>query len=167
MRAALIAALAFLPLASRAGTPLVLAERQAVVLEFDRPVDRIAVTDPDLLALRADGPRLRVVALRGGRASLEVAFADGATVVYEVTVEEARRPAAAAPGQPGEIALQLGEERKLRAPGAVRVLLEENGVARIKVEGETVTVVGVSTGSTSLVAVDAAGARTTWTIRVR
>jgi hypothetical protein len=68
---------------------------------------------------------------------------------------------------PGEIALQAGEERRLRAPGVARVLLEENGVARVRVEGETVSVVAVAPGATSLVLVDGAGARTTWSIRVR
>lgn len=167
MRAALIAAaLAASPMAL-AGTPLPLAERQVVFLDFDRTVSRIAVTDPDLLGLQAQGTRVRVAALRGGRASLEVAFADGATVVYDVAVEAARRPAAPSASPPGEVALQLGEERRLPAPGAARVLLEENGIARVRIDGQDVTVIGVSPGSTSLVVVDGAGLRTTWTIRVR
>ncbi|HEY6098615.1 MAG TPA: pilus assembly protein N-terminal domain-containing protein [Anaeromyxobacter sp.] len=167
MRAALIAALVSAAAAAHAGTPLALAERQVVTLEFDRAVARVAVTDPDLLALHAQGSRLRVGALRAGRAALEIAFEDGATVVYDVTVEAARRPAAASQGAPGEIALQIGEERRLRAPGVARVLLEENGVARVRANGESVTVIGVSPGTTSLVLVDGAGARTTWAIRVR
>ena len=167
MRAALIAAILLGPAAARGATPLPLAERQVVQLDFDRSVARVAVTDPDLLALRAQGTRLSVTALRGGRASLEIAFGDGATVVYEVTVEPARRPAAPAEGGAGEVALQVGEERRLRAPGVARVLLEENGVARVRVDGEDVTVTGVSQGVASLVLVDGAGARTTYTIRVR
>jgi len=167
MRAALIAVLLAAAPAARGGTPLALAERQVVTLEFDRPVARIAVTDPDLLALRAQGPRVKVAAARAGKAALEIAFEDGATVVYDVTVEAARRPAAIAPGAPGEMVLQLGEERRLRAPGVARVLLEENGVARVRSDGESVTVTGVSPGTTSLVLVDGAGARTTWAIRVR
>lgn len=169
MRPALIAAsvAALAAPAARAGTPLALAEHQVVTLEFDRKVARIAVTDPDLLALQARGPRVKVGASRAGKAALEIAFEDGATVVYDVAVEAARRPAAAAPGAPGQIALQVGEERRLRAPGVARVLLEENGVARVRVDGESVAVVGVSQGATSLVLVDGAGARTTWAIRVR
>ncbi len=165
MRAALIAAalLAAAP-AARAGTPLALAERQALTLEFDRAVSRIAVTDPDLLSLQAQGTRVKVGALKAGRAALEIAFGDGATVVYDVTVEAARRPAASAPD---EIALHPGEERRVRAAGLARVLLEENGVARVRVDGENVTVVGVSPGTSSLVLVDGAGKRTTWSIRVR
>ncbi len=166
LTAAVLAAVA-VAAAARAGTPLALAERQVVTLEFDRKVARVAVTDPDLLALQAQGSRVKVGASRAGRAALEIAFEDGATVVYEVTVEAARRPAAAAAEAPGQIALQVGEERRLRAPGVARVLLEENGVARVRVDGESVSLVGVSPGATSLVLVDGAGARTTWAIRVR
>ncbi|HEY6002719.1 MAG TPA: hypothetical protein VIV57_07575, partial [Anaeromyxobacter sp.] len=73
MRAALIAAAvgALAAPAARAGTPLPLAERQVVTLEFDRPVARIAVTDPDLLTLQAQGSRVKVSAVRAGKASLE------------------------------------------------------------------------------------------------
>jgi len=173
VRAALIAlavasaATAPAPAQPAAPVALPLAERQVVTLEFDRPVARVAVTDPDLLSIKTRGTRVEVSGLRGGRASLEIAFEDGATVAYEVTVAGARRPGAAAPGVPGEIALQAGEERRLRAPGVARVLLEENGVARVRVEGETVSVVALAPGATSLVLVDGAGARTTWSIRVR
>jgi Pilus formation protein N terminal region len=161
------AALALAAPAARAGTPLALAERQVVTLEFDRSVSRIAVTDPDLLTLQAQGARVRIAAARAGRATLEIAFDDGTTAVYDVTVEALRRPAAAARASPGEIALRVGEERRLRAPGVARVLLEENGVARARADGDGVTVVGVSPGASSLVLVDAAGARTTWAIRVQ
>jgi putative type II/III system pilus formation protein len=169
VRAALIAAgLALLAApAARAGTPLPLSERQVVTLEFDRPVARIAVTDPDLLTVHAQGSRVKVGAVRAGKGALEIAFEDGATAVYDVTVLAVRRPTAAAAGGPGEIALAVGEERRLRAPGVARVLLEENGVARVRSDGESVTVVGVAPGTSSLVLVDAAGARTTWAIRVR
>ena len=167
MRAALIAAAlaaGTAAAAERAATPLALGERQVVTLEFDRAVARIAVTDPDLLALQAQGSRLRVTALRAGRAGLEVAFEDGATAAYEVTVQALRRPAA---GAPGEILLQVGEARRLPAPGVARVLLEENGVARARADGESVTVTGLSPGTASLVLVDGNGARTTRAIRVR
>jgi Pilus formation protein N terminal region len=169
VRAALIAALALAAAApeARAGTPLALSERQVVTLEFDRAVARLAVTDPDLLTLQAQGTRVKIAAARPGKAALEIAFEDGATAVYDVTVQAVRRPAAAAPATPGEIALQVGEERRLRAPGVARVLLEENGVARARADGQGVTVVGVAPGTSSLVLVDAAGARTTWAIRVR
>lgn len=169
MRAALIAAVLGVGAAptARAGTPLALAERQVVTLEFDRAVARIAVTDPDLLTLHAQGTRVKVGAVRPGRASVEIAFDDGATVVYEVTVEAARRPSLAASGAPGEIALQIGEERRLRVPGLARVLFEENGVARVRADGESVTVVGVRSGTSSLVLVDGAGGKTTRSIRVR
>ncbi len=48
-----------------------------------------------------------------------------------------------------------------------RVLIEENGVARVSVVGETVSVFGLAAGLSSLVLVDAAGGKTTWQIRVR
>lgn len=177
MRAALIALAGALSLAAPAGAappaaaaapvPLALAERQLVTLEFDRAVARIAVSDPDLLTLRTRGARVEVIAARGGRASLEIAFDDGATVAYDVTVSAARRPAVTAAGAPGEILLQVGEARRLRAPGVARVLVEENGVVRVAVEGETVTLTGVTAGATSVVLVDGAGARTTWSLRVK
>ncbi len=174
MRAALIGAALLAATAVRAAAPgaaplaapLALAERQVVALEFDRPVARVAVSDPDLLSVRTRGTRVEVGALRAGRATLEIAFDDGATVAYDVAVAGARRPAIA-DGAPGALSLGVGEERRFRAPGVARVLVEENGVARVRVEGDTVTVLAVSPGSTSIVLVDGAGARTTRAIAVR
>jgi hypothetical protein len=163
VRAALIAAALVAAGAARASTPVALAERQVTTLEFAQPVSRLAVTDPDVVALRPSGTTLRISALRAGRTSIEVAFDDGAVVVLDVTVEGARRSAAGTEG----VALAPGEERRLAAPGVARVLLEENGVARVRVEGAAVVVTGVSPGRASLVLVDDAGARTTWSIRVR
>ena len=146
--------------------PLALAERQVVTLEFQQPIARIATTDPDLLRVTPAGGRVTVTGVRAGRATLDVTFSDGATVAYEVTVEAARRaPARAA--TPNEIDLGVGAERRFRAPGVARVLVEENGVARVSVDGETVSVVGLAPGQASLVLVDGAGAKTGWQIRVR
>jgi hypothetical protein len=166
MRAALIAVLLALAAPAAAGAPLALAERQVVVLEFQQPVARISTTDPDLLQVKATGARLTIAATRSGRASLEVAFADGATVTYDVTVDAARRSTQAGAAA-NELVLGLAEERRFRSPGLARVLVEENGVARVVVDGETVKVVGLSLGQASLVLVDAAGAKTTWQVRVR
>ncbi len=166
MRAALSALLLALGTPAVAGAPLALAERQVVTLEFDRPVARVAVTDPDLVSARITGARLALTALRAGRATLEVAFADGATVAYDVTVEGARKPVARTPG-PNDIELSVAQERRFRAPGVARVLLEENGVARVSVQGETVSVVAVAPGQASLVVVDGAGTKTSWQVRVR
>lgn len=154
------------PAVAAAGVPLALAERQVATLEFDRPIARLAVTAPDLLALEPAGPRVKVTALRSGRASVEIAFADGATVAYDVTVDAARPPAARAAAS-NEVELAPGEERRIPAPGLARVLLEENGTARVTAREGGVSVVGVSAGSASLVLVDGAGARTTWSVRVR
>jgi hypothetical protein len=166
MRAALTGLLLAAAAPAAAGTPLALAERQVVTLEFDRPVARVAVTDPDLVAARAAGPRLTVTALKGGRAALEIVFADGASVVYDLAVDGARRPAAR-PAGPNDLDLAIAEERSFRAPGVERVLVEENGVARVSVHGEIVSVVGLSPGRASLVVVSAAGQKTAWQIRVR
>lgn len=166
MRARLTAVAVLLGLAApaAAGTPLALAERQVITLEFSQAVARIATTDPDLLGVKVVGARVTVSAARAGRASLDLSFNDGVTVTYDVTVAAARRPAAAAAN---ELALAIAEERRFRSPGVVRVLVEENGVARVAVEGDTVKVTGLSHGQASLVLVDAAGAKTTWQIRVR
>jgi hypothetical protein len=166
MRAALTALLVAATGPAAAGVPLALAERQIVTLEFDRPVARVAITDPDLVAAKSTGTRLSVSALRAGRGALEVAFADGATVVYDLVVDGARRPAVRAAG-PNDIELAVAGERRFRAPGVARVLVEENGVARVAVQGETVSVVALAPGEASLVVVDGAGARTSWQIRVR
>jgi hypothetical protein len=169
MRAALTLALLAAAAPALAGAPLVLAERQVVSLEFQQPVIRVTTTDPDLLHVQIAGPKVTVAAVRGGRAALEIAFGDGATVTYDVSVEAARRPATRAPAAPGpnELALAPGEERRFRAPGVARVLLEENGVARVSVQGETVSVAALGRGDASLVVVDGAGTRTPWQIRVR
>jgi hypothetical protein len=170
MRAALTLALLAAAAPALAGAPLALAERQVVSLEFQQPVIRVTTTDPDLLQVQIAGPKVTVAAVRGGRAALEIAFGDGATVTYDVSVEAVRRPAARAPGAapgPNELVLAPGEERRFRAPGVARVLLEENGVARVSVQGETVSVAALGRGDASLVVVDGAGTRTPWQIRVR
>jgi redox-sensitive bicupin YhaK (pirin superfamily) len=154
------------PAAPVAAAPvaLALAERQVVTLEFDRPVARVAVTDPDLVAVRTRGTRVELTAQRPGRAALEIAFDDGATAAYAVAVSALRRAAAPAPGA---IALRVGEERRLRAPGVARALVEENGVVRVRVDGDAVELVAVSPGEASVVLVDGSGARTTWAVSVR
>jgi hypothetical protein len=167
MRAALIAVLLAAAAAAAAGAPLSLGERQVLTLEFQQSVARVATTDPDLLHVQVAGARVSVAALRGGRASLEITFVDGATLAYDVTVEGARRPAARAAALGNEISVAVGEERRFRAPGAARVLVEETGVARVAVDGEVIAVVGLAAGQGSLVVVDAGGGRTTWQIRVR
>lgn len=166
MRALALVALTLAALPAAAATPLALVERQVVTLEFARPVARLATTDPDLLAVEPTGARLRIAALRAGRAQLDVVFDDGAAVTFDVTVERARRPEGAA-AAPGEVALAVGEERRVAAPGLARLLLEENGVARVRAEGGAVVVTGLSAGRSSAVLVDGAGARTTLSIRVR
>lgn len=167
MRAALILAATLGPALATAGTPLALAERQVVTLEFDRPVARLAVTDPDALQLASSGTRVRVAALRAGRAGLEVAFDDGAVVAYDVVVEAARRASARPPVEPGTVELAVGEERRIPAPGVARVLLEENGVAAARAVEGAVVVRGLAPGDASLVLEDVAGARTTRSLRVR
>jgi len=149
-----------------AATPLALAERQVVTLELARPVVRVATTDPDLLHLEPAGARLRVTALRPGRAQVDVTFDDGAVATWDVVVEGLRRPAGAGPAATGELTLAIGEARRLSAPGLTRLLVEETGVVRARAEGEAVVVTGLAVGRSSLVLVDAAGGRTTVPIRV-
>ena len=164
---ALLTVLALLVAApARAATPLPLAERQVVTLEFTRPVARLATTDPDLLLLDAAAGRLRVTALRAGRAQVDVTFDDGATATFDVKVEPARGAAAPPAAVPGEVVLSVGEARRLPAPGLARVLLEENGVARAQAEAAAVVVTGLSPGRSSIVLVDGAGRRTTVPLRV-
>ncbi len=166
MRAALSAILLAAAAPAAAGAPLALAERQIVTLEFEEPVSRVATTDPDLVTVRSSGARVTLIAMKAGRASLELTFADGATVVYDVAVEGARRQAARAAG-PNDLELSVGQVRRFRSPGVARVLVEENGVARVSVEGENISVVALVPGQASLVVVGAAGAKTSWQIRVR
>ena len=166
MRAALIGLLLVTARPAAAGTPLPLAEGQVTTLEFARSITRVATTDPDLLQVKVTGTHARIEAARAGRCSLELTFPDGATVVYDVVVEPARR-FAVAQSAANEIVLSLGEERRFRFPGVSRALYEENGVARVLVEGEAVSVVALAQGRSSLVLVDTAGAKTTWQIQVR
>jgi hypothetical protein len=167
MRAALTVLLLAAASPAIAGTPLALAEGQVTTLEFARSVTRVATTDPDLLQVKVTGTRVRIEAARAGRCSLELTFPDGATVGYDVVVEPARRLASATHAAASEMVLSLGEERRFRFPGVSRALYEENGVARVLVEGETVSVVALAQGRSSLVLVDGAGTKTTWQIQVR
>jgi hypothetical protein len=157
--------LTLLPAPAAAAVPLPLAERQVVTLELARPVARLATTDPGLLSLEQQGARLRVTALRAGRAQVDVTFDDGAVVTFEVTVEAARPSAPEA--APGELLLLVGEERRVPAPGLARLLVEENGVVQARSEGASVVLVGVSPGRASVVLVDADGRRSTLAVRVR
>ena len=168
MHAALIAlALAAMP--ARQGTPLALAERQVVTLEFSRPVVRVATTDPDLLAVQVTGAKVRVEAARPGRCTLDLAFGDGATASYEVVVDPLRRVAVAVPAAPGpnELELTVGQERRFKSPGIARALFEENGVLRVTVERDTVAILALGSGRSSVVLVSADGDKTTWQVVVR
>jgi len=168
MRAAVIGLLVAMAWPAGAGTPLVLAERQVVTLEFAQPVLRVATTDPDLLHVQVANARVRIEAARGGRCTLDLAFGDGATVSYEVVVEGARRTAAAlTPTGANDLVLAVGEERRFRSPGIARALVEENGVARVTVQNDTVAVLALGSGRSTMVLVDGAGAKSTWYILVR
>ncbi len=64
--------------------------------------------------------------------------------------------------------LGVGQTRELRSPAAVtHVAVEENGVARVRVDGERIAVVGVAPGETSIVLVDDAGTRTPIAVTVQ
>jgi len=172
MRAAVTAALLALallalPAPSGAATPLTIAERQVTALEFSQEVQRLAVTDPEAVSLQATGGTVRITARRPGRIQLDVIFADGAIAAFDVTIEPIRRAPAARPAAPDEIALGVGQERAVPAPAGAQVLLEDNGVARARVEARGIVVQGVAPGAASLVIVDPAGGRTTWKLRVR
>lgn len=166
MRAALIGLLAAVPWVAGGATPVLLAERQVVTLEFDQPVQRLAVSDPDAVGLRASGSTVKVSGLRAGRVQVDVVFADGATAAFEVIVEPVRR-AEARPAAPDELELAVGQERIVPSPRGAQVLLEDNGVARATQDGRGIVVRGVAAGTASLVVVDPAGTRTTWKLRVR
>jgi hypothetical protein len=78
MRAPLIAALLALPALAAAAAPVILVERQTVTLEFNQPVQKLAVSDPEALTLQPSGSSVKISGLRPGRVQLEVVFADGA-----------------------------------------------------------------------------------------
>lgn len=145
--------------------PLALAEGQVVTLHFARPVGQLGLGDLSVVQVKATGNRVEVVGLRGGRTSLLVQFEDGVGVGYDVQVVGARR--GAAPADPNLIELRVGERRRLPAPGAAQLLLEENGVARVAAERGAAVVTGVAPGTSSLIVVDGQGNRTTYPIRVR
>ncbi len=121
--------------------------------------------DPQYKANRPEAPddlRVQFPLVR------DVARALRVPMVEEEGVEAARRTGAIAPvANPNELVLGVGEERTLSVPAGAQVLQEDNGVARVTVEGETVRLVAVSPGATSVVLVDGAGARTTWAVSVR
>ncbi len=146
--------------------PLNLGERQAVTLEFTRPVAKLGVSDADILLLEAAGSRLKVTALKAGRSQLEVVFDDGVALSWDVTVVAARKAGSAAVVGPGEIELAAGEERRVPAPGLARVLFEESGVVTVRPEREAVVLTATAAGRASVVLVDGAGKRTTLTVKV-
>lgn len=166
MRAALIAALAALPALALAAPPVTMQERQVVTLDFAQPVQRLAVSDTEAVALQAAGSAVRITGLRPGRVQVDVAFADGAVASFDVTVEPLRA-AVARPAAPDEIELTVGQERIVPSPPGAQVLLEETGAVRAYQDARGVVVRGIAPGSGSLVVVSPSGARTTWKLRVR
>jgi hypothetical protein len=166
MRAALSALLVALPVLGGAAAPLVVTERQVVTLEFTQAVQRLAVSDPEALELRAAGSSVKVTGARAGRVQLDVVFVDGAVAAFDVTVEALRRPVVRPPA-PDEIELSVGQERVLPAPPGAQVLLEETGAVRALQDSRGVVVRGIAPGDGSLVVVAPSGARTTWKLRVR
>jgi hypothetical protein len=166
MRPALIGLALALPALAAAAAPLILVERQVVSLEFAQPVQRLAVSDPEAVGLKAAGKTVRVTGLRPGRVQVDVVFADGATAAFDVSVEPLRRTAVR-PLAPDELELGVGQERSVPAPAGAQALLEDNGVARAIQDGAGLRVQGVAPGTSSLVVVDPSGARTTWKLIVR
>jgi len=165
VRPSLIASALLLPALAAAGVPLSLSERQAVTLDFSQPIQRLAVSDPEALGLKATGHRVKVTGLRAGKVQLDVVFVDGATATFDVVVEPIRRQELK-PRAPDEIVLGIGEERVVPSPRGAQVLLEDNGVARAVQDARGVVIRGVAPGTASLVVVDPSGARTTWRLRV-
>jgi Pilus formation protein N terminal region len=165
------ALLAFLLLAAppaRADDALLsLAEGQVVTLQFARPVAQLSLGDLGVIQVKASGSRVEVTGKRGGRTQLGVQFEGGDSVGYDVQVAGARRSTVAAQGDPNPIDLRVGEQRRIPAPNAAQLMLEENGVARASAERGAVVVTGVSPGASSLIVVDGSGGRTTYPIRVR
>ncbi len=147
--------------------PLALAEGQVVTLRFARPVGQVGLDDLAVVRVRAAGSTVEVQGLRGGRTSLVVQLEDGGSVSYDVRVAGARRAPALPAGAPNLVELRVGEQRRLAGAGAVQILLEENGVARVASERGAVVVTGVAPGESSLVVVDGKGNRTSYPIRVR
>lgn len=158
--------LAAAPPAGPAAVPLALGEGQVVTLHFRSAVDQVALGDLGVVLVKAAGRALEITGLRGGRTTLAVQLEGGDAVSYDVQVVGARRASAAAV-DPNTILLRPGEERRLPAPGASRLLLEENGVARVQVERGQLVVTGLKAGSTSVVVIDGAGRQATYPIQVR
>ena len=152
--------------AAPVSVPLVLGERQVVTLEFTRPVAKLGQSDAETLQLEPAGTRLKVTALRAGRAQFQVAFEDGATLSWDVTVVATRRAGAVAAAGPDQVELAVGQERRIASPGLARVLFEETGVIKVRPENEAVVLIAAGVGRASVVLVDGAGKRTTLTVKV-
>lgn len=168
LAAAAALVLAATPPAGPAAVPLSLGEGQVVTLRYRSAVEQVAVGELGVVLVKAAARAVEVTGLRGGRTTLLVQLEGGDTLSYDLQVVGARRASAGAvPADPNAILLRAGQERRLPAPGATRLLLEENGVARVLVERGQLVVIGLKAGSTSVVVVDAAGRQTTYPIQVR
>lgn len=168
LAAAVALILAAAPPAGPTAVPVSLGEGQVVTLQFRTPVEQLAVGDLGVVLVKAAARAVEVTGLRGGRTTLVVQLEGGDALSYDLLVVGARRPSAVgAPVDPNAILLRPGEERRLPAPGASRLLLEENGVARVQVERGQLVVTGLRAGSTSVVVIDGAGKQTTYPIQVR
>ncbi len=159
--------LAAAPPAGPAAVPLSLGEGQVVALKFRSAVDQLALGDLGVVLVKASGREVEITGLRAGRTTLVVQFGSGDTVSYDVQVVGARRAAASSPIDPNAILLRPGEERRLPAPDASRLLLQEDGVARVRVEHGQLVISGLKAGSTSVVVIDGSGRQSSYTVQVR
>ncbi len=168
LAAAAALVLAAVPPAGPAAVALSLGEGQVVTLHFRSAVDQLALGDLGLVQVKAAGRAVEITGLRAGRTTLVVQLEGGDSLSYDLQVVGARRSTAPATAiDPNAILLRPGEERRLPAPGASRLLLEENGVARVQVERGQLVVTGLRVGSTSVVVIDGSGRQTTYPITVR
>lgn len=135
-------------------------------LEYAKSISRVAVSDPNVLLVHAGERKLDLTGQSGGKTTLVVWFESGESVGYDVHVAgPVRAPEPEPVGTRVEVG--VGQQVTVPAAGASRIMLSDDGVARVKANGETLTVSGLKAGSATLIVTDGAGAKTTYSIRVK
>jgi hypothetical protein len=154
--------------AARAGehATLELGVNELRTLEYVKSISRVAVSDPNVLLVHAGERKLDLTGQSGGKTTLVVWFDSGESVGYDVRVAG---PARVAEPEPvgTRVDVGVGQQVTVPAAGASRIMLSDDGIAKVKANGETLTISGVKAGAATLIVTDGAGGKTTYSIRVK
>jgi hypothetical protein len=128
-------------------------------------VVRIAIGDPGVADPKVNGDTIELMGVAPGITTLLLFTRDGKRESWRLNVS-ARGPSQGAAKPAQVVTFLVGTIAKVTRPGVVRVAIGDPGVADPKVKGDTVELMGVGPGTTTLILFTKDGAKEVWTLRV-